>query len=83
MLSLAAAALWFLVATAIAFTPSRDYHWRAAYVLIAVGLPILAGVFWQSGLWAGLAVLAGALSILRWPAIYLLRWLRKCARPRT
>ena len=78
MASLGAAAAWFLLAQLIAFTPSRDHHCRVAYVLIAAGLPILAAVFWQNGPWVGIAVLAGAVSILRWPVIYLFRWLTRC-----
>ncbi|WP_318527533.1 DUF2484 family protein [Defluviimonas sp. WL0002] len=82
MLAIGAAAAWFVVATTVAFTPTRDHHWRAAYVLIALGIPILVAVFWQSGPWAGMAVLAGAMSILRWPVIYLFRWLRRLASGR-
>lgn len=76
-LALGAACLWLVVANLIAMVPSRDHHWRAAYGLIAVGLPILAAVFWTAGwLWA-LAVLVAAASVLRWPVIYLARWLRR------
>lgn len=56
--------------------PSKDYHWRNAYILIAVGVPILGYVTIQHGPWIGLLVLAGACSILRWPVIYLARWIR-------
>jgi len=58
-------------------TPSRDFHWRNAYVLIAVGIPILGYVAFQHGPWIGLLVLAGACSVLRWPVIYLGRWVRR------
>lgn len=77
MTALGAAALWFVIATIVAMTPSRDYHWRAAYVLMAFGAPILVWVFASAGFWTGLLVLCGALSILRWPVIYLFRWLRR------
>ena len=33
----------------------------------------------QHGSWIGLLVLAGGCSILRWPVIYFVRWLRKGA----
>lgn len=75
-LSLIFAALWALGANIIAMLPSRDYHWRAAYGLIAVGIPILGFVTWQNGPWVGLAVLVAGMSMLRWPVIYLGRWAR-------
>lgn len=75
-LSLILAALWALSANVIAMLPSRDYHWRAAYVLISVGIPILGFVTWQNGPWVGLAVLVAGMSVLRWPVIYLGRWAR-------
>lgn len=74
--SLILACLWALAANLLAMAPSRDNHWRAAYALIAVGIPILGYVTWQNGPWIGLFCLAAAVSILRWPAIYLWRWLR-------
>ncbi len=76
-LSLILACLWALTAQVIALTPSRDHHWRVAYVLIAVGIPLLGYVIYENGPWVGLLVLLGAMSILRWPVIYLTRWLKK------
>ena len=77
MTSIVLAALWALIATVIALLPSRDRHWRAAYILIAVGLPILVYVFYQNGALVGLVVLAGGMSVLRWPVIYFYRWIRR------
>ncbi|GHF69384.1 DUF2484 family protein [Seohaeicola zhoushanensis] len=79
-LSIALAALWGLAANVIALLPSRDYHWRAAYVLIAVGIPILGYVTWQNGPWVGLIVLVAGMSVLRWPVIYFGRWVKRRAR---
>lgn len=76
-LSLILACLWIITAQIIALTPSRDHHWRLAYVLIAVGIPLLGYVIYENGPWVGLLVLLGAMSILRWPVIYLTRWLKK------
>ncbi|MCK0143471.1 DUF2484 family protein [Aliiroseovarius sp. F20344] len=76
-LSLILACLWIITAQIIALTPSRDHHWRVAYVLIAVGIPLLGYVIYENGPWVGLLVLLGAMSILRWPVIYLTRWLKK------
>lgn len=78
-LSLILAALWALTANVIAMLPSRDHHWRAAYALIAVGIPILGYVTWQNGPWIGLVVLVAGISILRWPVIYFSRWARRRA----
>ena len=71
------AAVWALVANVLAMTPSRDHHWRNAYMLIAVGIPIVGLVTWTHGPWVGLLVLAGGMSVLRWPVIYLGRWIRR------
>lgn len=76
-LSLILACLWALIANVLAMTPSRDHHWRNAYVLVAVGIPILGYVVVQHGPWVGLLVLVAACSVLRWPVIYLGRWLRR------
>lgn len=74
-LSLALACGWLVLANVIAMFPSKKKHWPAAYVLMTVGLPLLGFVFWQNGPWIGLLVLAAAVSILRWPVRYLMRWL--------
>lgn len=75
--SLILVCLWVVVANVLAMRPSRDNHWRLAYFLIAIGVPILGFVTYQMGPWWGLACLIGAASILRWPVIYLLRWVRR------
>jgi hypothetical protein len=76
-MSLMLACLWAVAANVIAMTPSKDHHWRNAYALIAVGVPIVGFVTAQHGAWIGLLVLAGGCSILRWPLIYLGRWVRR------
>ena len=73
-LSLALAALWGLVANLLAMIPSKDNHWTRAYILIAVGIPLLGYVTYENGPWIGLTVLVMGMSILRWPVIYLTRW---------
>lgn len=73
-LSLVLAFLWAIAANVLAMIPSRDNHWRRAYALIAVGVPILGYVTYQNGPWIGLLVLAMGMSVLRWPVIYLTRW---------
>ncbi len=76
-LSLALAFVWGIAANVLAMIPSKDNHWTRAYVLILVGIPILGFVTLQNGPWIGLIVLAAGMSVLRWPVIYLGRWVRK------
>lgn len=76
-LSVTLACIWALVANVLAMLPSRDQHWRNAYILMAVGVPVLGYVTVQHGPWVGLLILAAGCSILRWPVIYLARWVGK------
>lgn len=79
--ALAAAFLWLVAANVIAMFPSRDHHWRAAYVLIAIGIPLVGWVTAQSGPIWGLLILAAGTSMLRWPLIHTLRWLKARGKP--
>lgn len=72
--SLIAAGLWMVIANILALIPSKDDHWFRAYVLIAVGVPILGWVFIQHGGTICAVVLGAGLSILRWPVYYLYRF---------
>ncbi|MDX2482245.1 MAG: DUF2484 family protein [Pseudodonghicola sp.] len=76
-LSLVLACVWAVVANLGAMLPSRDNHWRDAYVLIGLGVPLLGYVAYENGPWIGMLVLGAAMSVLRWPVIYLARWLRR------
>ncbi|MFV2052177.1 DUF2484 family protein [Aliiroseovarius sp. YM-037] len=76
-LSLILALVWVVLANVLAMLPSRDNHWTRAYALIAVGVPLLGYVTLQNGPWVGLLVLAAGASMLRWPLIYLGRWMRR------
>lgn len=75
-LSLILALCWLVLANVLALLPSRDNHWRRAYALIALGVPLLGYVTYQNGPWIGLLALAAGVSVLRWPVYYLARWLR-------
>ncbi len=76
-MSLVAALIWLIAANVIGMLPSRDHHWRNAYLLIAVAVPILVWLAFAKGaLWA-LAFLLAAGSVLRWPVIYLWRWIKR------
>jgi hypothetical protein len=77
MMPLALSFLWLIGANLLAMLPSRDHHWRSAYVLIALGIPLLGWVTYVHGPLIGLALLAAAASVLRWPLIYLWRWFRR------
>ena len=74
--SLFAALAWLVVANVTGMFPSKHKHWPQAYGLIAIGLPVLVWVFFESGLLIASLVLLGAMSILRWPVRFLFRWLR-------
>ncbi len=74
MIPLALACLWLIAANVMAMFPSRDNHWRSAYVLIAVGIPLLGWVTYDNGPVIGMLILAAGVSVLRWPVIYVWRW---------
>ncbi len=66
--------LWVVLAFVMAAVPSTDNHWRRAYVLIAVGVPLLVWIVWNDGVAMGaLALIVGGL-VLRWPVYFL--WAR-------
>jgi hypothetical protein len=75
-LSLTLFCVWILAAAVIAMLPGR-YHWRGAYGLIAVLVPLLGCIWWELGPWyaAGATVAAG--SVLRWPVRFAMGWLRR------
>lgn len=75
--SLTLALVWLVAANLIGMVPSKKKHWPQAYVLIALGLPLLGWVFWENGWIAGALVLIAACSILRWPVRFFVRWLRR------
>ncbi|SFR43395.1 Protein of unknown function [Yoonia tamlensis] len=75
MMPLVAAALWAVLAFVLQSIPSDDNHWRRAYVLMALGAPILIWAFFVHGIWIGLAVLVLGASVFRWPLYYLYLWL--------
>jgi hypothetical protein len=77
--SLALACLWVVVAAVIALLPSSRNHWPQAYVLIAVGIPLLGYVTYENGPLVGLLALFAGASILRWPLRHLVAWVLKKA----
>ena len=75
-LSLIFALIWMIAANVLAMIPSRDNHWRRAYFLIAVGIPLVGWVTYENGPWVGLICLGAGASLLRWPVRYLGRWVK-------
>ena len=75
-LPLALACLWLVAANVAAMFPSRDHHWRFAYLMMAAGLPLLVWVVVADGVIWGAVVLVAAGSVLRWPVWFLWRWVR-------
>lgn len=72
--------LWVVLAFVMAAFPSNDNHWRRAYVLIAVGMPMLFWITWRDGFLMGvLALIVGGL-VLRWPVYFLWRRFRQSFR---
>lgn len=76
-LSVVLACAWLVLTNLLGMLPSKRNHWPQAYAMIALGLPVLGLLLWQHGVWMALLFLAAALSVLRWPVIYLGRWLRR------
>lgn len=75
------ACLWCIAANLAGLLPSKRKHWPAAYVLITLGLPVLAWVYIEDGIVHGLIFTLAGVSILRWPVRYLVRWFGSWGRP--
>lgn len=75
--SLMLAFLWVILANISAMIPSKDNFWTRAYFLIATGVPLLVYVTYDNGPVWGLAFLIAGASILRWPLVYMARWVRR------
>lgn len=78
--SVIAALLWLVVTNVKAMFPSKDHHWRFAYAMIAIGVPILGWVYWEHGFALAAVLLIGAMWVMRWPVIYLTRWAKRMVR---
>ena len=76
MLPLTLGLLWLITANLTAMLPTRDHHWRAAYFLMALGLPLLIWIETTHGALITGAYLMAAGSILRWPVYFAWRWVR-------
>ncbi|MFT7146309.1 MAG: hypothetical protein ACJASZ_001186 [Yoonia sp.] len=72
--------LWVVLAFAMVLIPSNDNHWRRAYVLIAIGVPLLIWIFWQHGVLMGMLGLVVGGLVLRWPVYFAWCWFRQKMR---
>lgn len=77
MIAIALGCAWLIAANVLAMVPSRDNHWARAYGLIAIGIPLLGYITYLNGPLYGLVFLIAGMSVLRWPVIYLGRWLQR------
>ncbi|MEM8536822.1 MAG: DUF2484 family protein [Pseudomonadota bacterium] len=68
---------WVVLAFVMSAFPSNDHHWRRAYVLIALGLPVLGWISWVYGPIYGVIGLLVGCSVLRWPVYYLWQWMKR------
>ncbi len=71
------ACIWLVTANVLAMIPSKDNHWQRAYVLIAFGVPVFFWLWWSNGLLLAIIFLFAGMSVLRWPVIYLVRWIKR------
>ena len=76
-LSLILAFLWVIIANISAMIPSKDNYWTRAYFLIGIGVPLLGYVTYENGPVWGMIFLAAGASMLRWPVVYLGRWVKR------
>ncbi len=76
-LSFALACLWVVLAAVLSALPARDNHWRHAYFLIAIGIPLLGYVTWENGPVWGLIALATGMAVLRYPLKHAFARLRR------
>lgn len=74
--AIALLAVWVVLATLIGLMPRR-FHWRGAIFLMVFLVPLLPYVWVQVNPFIALLFLAGVMSILRWPLIFLGRWINR------
>jgi hypothetical protein len=70
--SLIAACVWVLMATATAMLPYRR-QFPPGVALLFTAPALLIWIAWDHGMWAGLAGLAGFLSMFRRPLLHVAR----------
>jgi hypothetical protein len=68
---------WVVLAKILQSIPSKDNHWRRAYVLIAVGIPTLGMATYSGGVWAAVLGLGVGIAVLHWPLYRSVGWLKE------
>ena len=76
-MALVALCLWVVVAWLLMVTLTAKQSWPAAYVLIAVGVPIVVWLGLAMGAALALLGVAVMMLVLRWPVRYGLRWIAR------
>jgi hypothetical protein len=74
--AIALLAAWVVLATLIGLM-ARRFHWRGAILLMVLLVPLVPYVWVQVNPFIALLFLAGVMSILRWPLIFLGRWINR------
>ncbi len=72
--SLLAAIGWVIVISVIGMLPRRFHPWLGLPMLVAL-IPLLVWIGYDAGIWWVVGLLAGAMSIFRYPLRYFLRFL--------
>lgn len=75
--SVIAALIWMVIVNVRGMFPSKDNHWKFAYAFIALGLPIVVWIYFENGWQLALVFLLAGMWVMRWPVIYLTRWIKK------
>ena len=73
--------VWAVAANVLAMLPSRRRHWPQAVALIVTGIPLLGWITYAHGPLIGLLAFAAGASVLRWPLLFLGRWVARRFRP--
>jgi succinate-acetate transporter protein len=76
-MQLVSVCLWILLAFVMAAFPSNDNHWRRAYILMAIGGPLLVWIIWTGHFWVAALFVTVACLVFRWPLLFLWRWMRR------
>lgn len=79
--SLILACVWALLACVVGMAPAR-FHWPAAWLLIATGIPLLGWVTFQAGPFWGIVCFVAGVSVLRWPVFFMGRWIQRQVTPK-
>ncbi|KJZ20519.1 DUF2484 family protein [Loktanella sp. S4079] len=69
--------LWWVMAIVMRLLPTTDNHWTRAYILIALGIPLVIWVWIAFNPLVAFFVFLSGCSVVRWPIYYFYLWLRR------